>query len=96
MIDDAAQGAPHMLLVGISELTADLLRCHERANQGEQITVTTKGRVLVTIAAPVDRKLMAQQRLRELAETATIDLFDRMMVAQAITDLINVFFGLKR
>tara|TARA_R100000306_G_scaffold62465_1_gene70599 strand:+ start:45482 stop:45601 length:120 start_codon:yes stop_codon:yes gene_type:complete len=39
---------------------------------------------------------MAQQRLRELAETATIDLFDRMMVAQAITDLISVFFSLKR
>lgn len=32
-----------MLLVDISELTADLLIFHERANQGEQITVTTKG-----------------------------------------------------
>lgn len=85
-----------MLIVDMSELRTSLLYYLERANQGEQITVTTKGRVLVTIAAPVDRKLMAQQRLRELAETATIDLFDRMMVAQAITDLINVFFGLKR
>ncbi|GAA3952694.1 type II toxin-antitoxin system prevent-host-death family antitoxin [Allohahella marinimesophila] len=62
-----------MLTVNISELRANLLNYLEKASQGEQITVTTKGRVLATIAAPVDRKSMAQQRLRELAETARIN-----------------------
>ena len=61
-----------MLTVNISELRANLLKYLERASEGEQITVTTNGRTLATIAAPVERKTMARNRLNELAATATI------------------------
>lgn len=61
-----------MLTVNISELRANLLKYLERASRGEQITVTTNGKILATITPPADRKEMAKKRLDELAATAKI------------------------
>ncbi|MFC3852249.1 type II toxin-antitoxin system Phd/YefM family antitoxin [Salinispirillum marinum] len=62
-----------MLTVNISDLRANLLKYLEKASSGEQITVTTNGRVLATIAPPVDKKAMARKQLCELAATAKIN-----------------------
>ncbi|WP_198043426.1 type II toxin-antitoxin system Phd/YefM family antitoxin [Ketobacter nezhaii] len=65
-------GKQAMLTVNISELRANLLKYLEKASHGEQITVTTNGRVLATIAPPSDRKAMARKQLSELSATAKI------------------------
>lgn len=62
-----------MLTVNISELRSNLLKYLEKASSGEQITVTTNGRVLATIAPPEDKKAMARMQLSELAATAKIN-----------------------
>lgn len=61
-----------MLTVNISDLRANLLKYLEKANHGEQITVTSNGRVLATISSPKQRKTIAKKELRELAATAEI------------------------
>lgn len=61
-----------MLTVNISDLRANLLKYLEKASHGEQITVTTNGRVLATIAPPTDRKALAKKQLSDLAATAKI------------------------
>lgn len=61
-----------MLTVNISDLRANLLKYLEKASRGEQITVTTNGKVLATITPPVDKKEMAKKRLGELAATARV------------------------
>lgn len=62
-----------MLIVNISDLRANLLKYLEKANRGEQITVTTNGKILATIAPPTDKKEIAKKRLNELAATARIN-----------------------
>lgn len=62
-----------MLTVNISDLRANLLKYLEKASRGEQITVTTNGRVLATIAAPADKRELAKSRLSELSATARIN-----------------------
>jgi antitoxin (DNA-binding transcriptional repressor) of toxin-antitoxin stability system len=42
------------------------------ANHGEQITVTTNGRILATIAPPTDKKAIAKRQLSKLAATAKV------------------------
>jgi len=54
-------------------LRANLLKYLEKANQGEQITVTTNGRILATIAPPANKRAVAKQRLNELSTTARIN-----------------------
>ena len=61
-----------MLTVNISDLRANLLKYLEKANHGEQITVTTNGRVLATISPPVDTKAAAKAQLNQLAESAKV------------------------
>lgn len=61
-----------MLTVNISDFRANLLKYLEKASHGEQITVTTNGRVLATITPPIDKKAMAKEQLRELAATAKL------------------------
>lgn len=61
-----------MQTVSVSELRANLLMYMEKASAGEQIAVTSHGRVLATISPPVDLKTQAQQQLQTLAETAEI------------------------
>jgi prevent-host-death family protein len=61
-----------MLTVNISDLRSNLLKYLEKANHGEQITVTTNGRILATIAPPTDKKAMAKKQLSELAASAKL------------------------
>lgn len=62
-----------MLTVNISDLRANLLKYLEKASHGEQITVTTNGRILATIAPPTDKKAIAKKRLSDLSATAKIN-----------------------
>lgn len=62
-----------MLTVNISDLRANLLKYLEKASHGKQITVTTNGRVLATIAPPTNKKALAKKRLSELSSTAIIN-----------------------
>lgn len=61
-----------MQTVNISDFRANLLKYLEKANAGEQISVTTNGKLLATIAPPLDQKKLARQELMQLAKTATI------------------------
>jgi prevent-host-death family protein len=61
-----------MQTVNISELRANLLKYLEKANSGEQISVTSNGRLLATIAPPVNQKQLARKQLDELAENAKL------------------------
>ena len=61
-----------MLSVNITELRANLLNYLNKAQHGEQITVTSNGQLLATIVAPVDQKQLAKTKLKQLAKTAQI------------------------
>ncbi|MDO8909778.1 MAG: type II toxin-antitoxin system prevent-host-death family antitoxin [Pseudohongiella sp.] len=61
-----------MMTINISELRANLLKYLDKANHGEQITVTTNGKVIATICAPFDQKAVAKAQLAELAVSAKI------------------------
>lgn len=61
-----------MQTVNISDLRANLLNYLEKASAGEQISVTTNGRLLVTITPPIHKKALAKQHLHELAATAKV------------------------
>jgi prevent-host-death family protein len=61
-----------MQIVNISDFRANLLKYLEKANSGEQISVTTNGKLLATIIPPVQQKELARKQLQELAATAKI------------------------
>ncbi|MBV1884585.1 MAG: type II toxin-antitoxin system prevent-host-death family antitoxin [Pseudomonadales bacterium] len=61
-----------MQTVNISDFRANLLKYLEKANSGEQISVTSNGKLLATIAPPVNQRKTAKQQLRSLASTAKI------------------------
>lgn len=61
-----------MQTINISDFRANLLKYLEKANSGEQISVTSNGKLLATIAPPVNQKETAKQQLRSLASTAKI------------------------
>jgi len=61
-----------MQTVNISEFRANLLKYLEKANAGEQISVTTNGKQIATIAPPINQKQLAQQQLEQLAKSAKI------------------------
>ena len=61
-----------MLSINITELRANLLNYLNKAQHGEQITVTSNGQLLATIVAPVDQKQLAKSQLKTLATTAKI------------------------
>ena len=61
-----------MMNVNITELRANLLKYLNKAQQGEQITVTSNGQRLATIVAPIDQKRRAKAKLKRLAKTAKI------------------------
>ncbi len=62
-----------MKTVNISDFRANLLKYLEKANSGEQISVTTNGKLLATITPPVNRKLLAKQQLKELSASAKLN-----------------------
>ncbi|WP_075184717.1 type II toxin-antitoxin system Phd/YefM family antitoxin [Teredinibacter haidensis] len=61
-----------MQTVNISDFRANLLKYLEKANGGEQISVTTNGKLIATIAPPINQKQLAQQQLELLAKSAKI------------------------
>lgn len=61
-----------MQTVNISDFRANLLKYLEKANAGEQISVTTNGKLLATITPPANQKQLAQQQLELLAKSAKI------------------------
>lgn len=61
-----------MQTVNISDFRANLLKYLERANAGEQISVTTNGKLIATITPPINQKQLAQQQLAQLAKSARI------------------------
>lgn len=61
-----------MHTINISDFRANLLKYLEIANSGEQISVTSHGKVLATITAPTNQKELARQKLVSLATTAKI------------------------
>ena len=61
-----------MQTINISDFRANLLKYLETANSGEQISVTSNGKLLATITPPVNQKELAKQKLQTLASTAKI------------------------
>ena len=61
-----------MQTVNISDFRANLLKYLEIAGSGEQITVTSNGKLLATIAPPLNQKELARKQLNSLASTAKI------------------------
>jgi len=61
-----------METVNISDFRANLLKYLEKVSSGQQITVTTNGRVLATISPPVQLRETAKSQLAGLAATAKI------------------------
>ena len=62
-----------MQTINISDFRANLLKYLEIANSGEQISVTTNGKLLATITPPTNQKELAKQKLKALASTAKIN-----------------------
>ena len=61
-----------MQTVNISDFRANLLKYLEKVNSGEQISVTTNGKLIATITPPIKQKLQAKQQLEQLATSANI------------------------
>ena len=61
-----------MISVNITELRANLLKYLNKAQHGEEVTVTSNGQRLATIVAPIDQKRRAKAKLKRLAKTAKI------------------------
>ena len=61
-----------MQTINISDFRANLLKYLEIANMGEQISVTSNGKLLATLMPPVDQKIHAKQQLKALAMTSKI------------------------
>lgn len=61
-----------MQIINISDFRSNLLKYLEIANSGEQITVTSNGKQLATIAPPLNQKELAQKQLNALAATAKV------------------------
>lgn len=59
-----------MQTVSISDFRANLLRYLEKANAGEQISVTTNGKLLATITPAANQKQQAKAQLAALASNA--------------------------
>lgn len=61
-----------METVNISDFRANLLKYLEKVSEGQQITVTTNGRVLATLSPPVQIRETSRSQLTELAASAKI------------------------
>ena len=61
-----------MQTINISDFRANLLKYLEKANAGEQINVTTNGKLIATITPPINKKHEAQEQLAQLAKSADI------------------------
>ncbi len=61
-----------MQTVNISDFRANLLEYLKKANQGERIMVTTNGKLIATITAPIQQKQLAREQLNSLATSASL------------------------
>jgi len=61
-----------MQTINISDFRANLLKYLQKANQGEQIMVTTNGKSIATITPPVQQKQLAKEQLSALAASAKL------------------------
>jgi len=61
-----------MQTINISDFRANLLKYLEIANSGEQISVTSNGKVLATITPPQNKRELAKKQLKILASNAMI------------------------
>lgn len=61
-----------METVNISELRANLLSYLKKANQGDEIVITSHGETLATIVPPVDKNRQAKAKLKQLAKSAVV------------------------
>ena len=61
-----------MQTINISDFRANLLKYLEFASSGEEILVTSNGKLLASITAPEDKKEIARKQLNALAITAKI------------------------
>ncbi len=61
-----------MQTINISELRSNLLKYLESVSAGEAILVTSNGKVLATISAPIEPKSLAREQLHALASTARL------------------------
>jgi prevent-host-death family protein len=65
-------GAQRVKTVNISEFRANLLKFLEIANAGQQISITSNGKLLATVSPPVDQQATAREQLAAIAATAEI------------------------
>ena len=61
-----------MKTVNISEFRANLLKFLDIANAGQQISITSNGKLRATVSPPVDQQATAQEQLAAIAATARI------------------------
>ena len=61
-----------METVNISELRANLLNYLKKAQDGQEIIITSHGESLATIVPPVDQNKQAKAKLKQLAKGAVI------------------------
>ena len=61
-----------MQTINISDFRSNLLKYLELARSGEQISVTSNGKLLATIAPPVNQKELAREQLDSLAASAKL------------------------
>jgi len=61
-----------MQTINISDFRSNLLKYLELAHSGEQISVTSNGKLLATIAPPVNQKELAREQLDSLAASAKL------------------------
>ena len=61
-----------MQTINISDFRANLLKYLEIAGAGEQISITSNGRLLATVTAPAQQRDAAKKKLKALAGGAKI------------------------
>lgn len=61
-----------MQTIKISEFRANLLSYLEKVHAGEELVVTSHGKVLATIQPPTDKREKAKKVLNALSKTAVI------------------------
>jgi prevent-host-death family protein len=61
-----------MQTINISDFRANLLKYLEIANSGEQLTVTSNGKLLATITPPQNKMELAKKTLKALGKNAIV------------------------
>ena len=62
-----------MKQVTISEFRANLLRHLKIVQRGEQMNITSKGKLLENLIPPVSQQTTAMEKLKKLSKTAEIN-----------------------